>query len=310
MSRHSTGDGNGNFHRDELIPLGTGQEQPSAVTAGDFNGDGNLDLAVADSERSNDRKRQHPAEQRQPAASPWSRISSTWITTGTDHRDQAERQHLPGSGGELSEDQPMDQATAGLRCSSTRATGHSSPPCTIYSPRPRAPRESSPATSPGTAGSSSSSPTGYQRSQYPLRHDRRQLRDVPARSCGILPELGTTQVLQGGTPVNVGPIDATSQITPATSALPDYLGYISLPYYQDKAPLNIYSPDYFLSVTPAEMQQSASGYSYTAIGFDHHGVGPLRHQREAHRDEHLAGALRRARGRHVGHTDRLYAGRT
>ena len=88
---------------------------------------------------------------------------------------------------------------------------------------------------------------------------------LPA-SQGDLGALGTTQILQGGSPLNLGPVNATNQITPATSSPPNYLGYISLPYAPDAAPLKVYSPGYFLSVTPAQMQQSASGYNVQQSG--------------------------------------------
>ena len=78
--------------------------------------------------------------------------------------------------------------------------------------------------------------------------------------------LGDLQYLQGGNDVAVGPIDSTSTITPSTSSPPDYLGFISLPYYPDAAPLDVTSPGFFLSVTPALMQQTASGYSYQQSG--------------------------------------------
>ena len=78
--------------------------------------------------------------------------------------------------------------------------------------------------------------------------------------------LGNMQYLQGGNDVAVGPIDSTSAITPSTSSPPDYLGFISLPYHPDAAPLDVTSPSYFLSVTPALMQQSASGFSYQQSG--------------------------------------------
>ncbi len=78
--------------------------------------------------------------------------------------------------------------------------------------------------------------------------------------------LGNMEYLQGGNDVAVGPINSTSTITPSTSSPPNYLGFISLPYYPDAAPLDVTSPGYFLSVTPALMQQSASGFSSQQSG--------------------------------------------
>ena len=79
-------------------------------------------------------------------------------------------------------------------------------------------------------------------------------------------ELGNMQYLQGGDSVTVGPINSTNLITPSTNNPPDYLGDISLPYYPDAAALDLYSPGYFLSVAPAQLQESASGLSFEQSG--------------------------------------------
>ena len=47
---------------------------------------------------------------------------------------------------------------------------------------------------------------------------------------------------------------------------PDYMAYISLPYSPDALALSIVSPGWFLSATPATMNQTAGGYSYTGSG--------------------------------------------
>ncbi|WP_422923365.1 FG-GAP repeat domain-containing protein [Singulisphaera sp. PoT] len=78
--------------------------------------------------------------------------------------------------------------------------------------------------------------------------------------------LGQIQSLQGGNAVNVGPYDSTSQITPGTTSPPPYLGYFSLPYAPGSGPPNVAAPGDFLAITPAQLSESASGYSFNQGG--------------------------------------------
>src|SRR5262249_58072094 len=92
------------------------------------------------------------------------------------------------------------------------------------------------------------------------------LPDQASQPTSLTTLLGQMRTLQGGKPVSVGPYDSTSQITPGTSMPPDYMAHISLPYAPNSAPLSIVSPGWFLSATPATMNQTADGYSYTGSG--------------------------------------------
>ena len=92
------------------------------------------------------------------------------------------------------------------------------------------------------------------------------LPDKASQPTSLATLLGQMQTLQGGKPVSVGPYDSTSFITPGTPTPPDYMAHISLPYAPDSLPLSIVSPGWFLSATPATMNQTADGYSYTGSG--------------------------------------------
>ncbi len=82
----------------------------------------------------------------------------------------------------------------------------------------------------------------------------------------LVTQLGQLQALQGSHAVNVGPYDQTNLITPATNYFPPYLGDVSLPYAPDSGALNINSPGYFLSLTPVMLQESTYGYNYSQSG--------------------------------------------
>jgi hypothetical protein len=72
--------------------------------------------------------------------------------------------------------------------------------------------------------------------------------------------------LQGSNVVTVGPYDSTARIKPSTSTPPDYMAHISLPYAPESGPLSIVSPGWFLTMTPASMLQTASGFRYSQSG--------------------------------------------
>jgi hypothetical protein len=92
------------------------------------------------------------------------------------------------------------------------------------------------------------------------------LPDIAREPTSLATLLVQMQKLQGGNPVSVGPYDMTSQITPSTTSPPDYMAYISLPYHPASGALSIVSPGWFLSATPATLNQQADGSSYTGSG--------------------------------------------
>lgn len=72
--------------------------------------------------------------------------------------------------------------------------------------------------------------------------------------------------LQGGNTALIPGSDMTSSITPSTSNPPPYLAHISVAYAPTLDEMVIFSPGWFLSMSQATLQQSASGFSYTGSG--------------------------------------------
>ena len=260
-----SGNGTGSFGVSTTIPLSSGRETPVAITAADLSGDGNLDLAVAGSLPSlSEGTAGNVSILTNNGSGGWSVAQNISLNVAP---NQITAIQLNGN---IFPDLAVSYAY-GVALLLNEGNGHFTAP--VYY------------TLSGAAGSHgivAGDFTGSGLIQLVVaNYDSSNLNVVSGTTVGnfatfqpgsaILPELGTMQALQAGSPVDTGPIDETSQITPSTSSPPEYLGYISLPYYQDKAPLNIDSADEFLSVTPADMQQSATGadgrsYSYSQSG--------------------------------------------
>ncbi len=260
-----SGDGKGNFSVSSTIPLDNGQENPMAITAADLSGDGNLDLAVAGSVlTSNGGSTGNVSILTNNGSGGWSVAQNISLSVAP---SQITTIQLNGN---IFPDLAVSDAS-GVALLLNEGNGQFSAP--VYYTLSGA--------SEGQ-GIVAADFTGTGLIQLVVANSgSSNLSVVSGTTVGnfatfqpgsaILPELGTMQALQAGNPVNTGPIDETSQITPSTSNPPEYLGYISLPYYQDMAPLNIDSANEFLSVTPANMQQSATGangksYSYSQSG--------------------------------------------
>jgi len=262
------GDGDGNFHQSNTIDLGLFQlTQPQGIIAGDFNGDGNLDLAVASVDNNNG---QSDVSILLGDGNGHFTVTNIALNVRGFDIGPEEITTIKLNGGifpDLAVTYIYGEDQSGVALLINRGNGSFFAPV-FYNL----------GNAEGALGIVAGDFSGNGLSQLVVaNYGTSNLSFVsgttvgnfatflPASS-GTLPQLGAMQDLQGGNPIHVGPINDTGTIQPSTSNPPDYLGYISLPYYPDGAPLNFYSPDYFLSVTPAQMQQSASGYSYKQAG--------------------------------------------
>ena len=248
-----SGDGAGNFRVSSTVSVAdNGLEEPVAVTDGDYNGDGNLDLAVAGSVQDSGNRAAGLVNILQNNGSGGFNVVQN-INLSYDV-NQITTIKLNGS---IFPNLAVSYSF-GVALLINKGNGQFFDP--VYYPL---------SGNQGFEGILAADFTGNGLSEIVVtNHLDSNLDIISGTTVGnfatfqpgsaILNELGTVQALQGGNPVNSGPINETSDITPSTSSPPDYLGYISLPYYPESAPLNIDSANEFLSVTPAEMQQSAT----------------------------------------------------